>query len=183
MMMTVLRQGQPTKQLDHLACVDIAIDSEAAEMILHANNQQTAVLVGTELGEVIIKPAEASDATVRFEDLYDTAVSIREYRKMVRLRLSSTEQFPPIPFEAEILMSEINFVPRVRIRFQAKSEQTARAALNALVNKPDFREQLLRRIVMQMINSEHVSLTTKGCQQIDDAVLEGMAEYEFMDDD
>jgi hypothetical protein len=168
MMMSLLRQRAATRQLDHLACVDLAVDAEASKMIAHAFIHRAAVLVGLAEGEAIIKPAEPDDDRLSFEGLYDTAISIREFRRMAATKVKSPKDLPPSLYEAAILLTEINFAPTVVVRFPAKGAVGAREALRQLVNTPEFREQMIRRFITQIIDHPVTELVTKGCVQVDE---------------
>lgn len=181
MMMNIFRQGAETRSQDHLACIDIAVDAEASKMILHALMHAKPVLVGLEYGEAIVKPAEPGDDCLSFAALYDTAISIREFRKMTELKVKSPEDFPPSLFEAELLLTDVNFVPAVTVRFPAKGEVGAREALLALVNRPDFREQMVRRFIMQLIESEHTTIRTRGCMKVDEVAPSDLT-WEFQNE-
>lgn len=182
MKMSLIQMGTATRTLDHLACIDLAVDAETTKMIMYAFTHNKPVLAGLECGEAIIKPAASGDNCLSFAALYDTAISIREFRKMTDLKVKSPEEFPPSLYEAEILLTEITFVPTVCVRFPAGGEVAVREALTALINHPDFREQLVRRFIMQIIESDHAELRTRGCMKVDEIAPPGLT-WEFQDDD
>ncbi len=181
-MMAILKPARPIRKLDHLVCADLAVDAEAAQMIHYAHAHNRPVLVGLEGGEAIVKPSETGDERLSFEGLYDTAVSIREFRKMAELKVRSPEEFPPSLYEAEVLLTEIGFVPTVRVRFSAKGDVGARTALTELVNHPEFREQMVRRFVMQLIESDDAKLVTRGCLKVDEVAPPDLR-WEFLEND
>jgi hypothetical protein len=180
MMMSLFRHGAAIRQLDHLACVDLAVDAEASKMIAHAFIHRAAVLVGLAEGEAIIKPAEPDDDRLSFEDLYDTAISIREFRRMAATKVKSPQDLPPSLFEAAILLREINFVPTVVVRFPAKGDVDARKVLNTLVNTPEFREQMIRRMVIDIMDHPLSEVVTKGCLKVDEVAPPDFP-WEFQD--
>jgi hypothetical protein len=183
MMMSVFHQGGRTRQLDHLACIDIAVDTEAAEMILFAVLNNRSILVGLEDGEAIIKPLEAGDTSLSFEILYDSCISLREYRKMMELKLKSPSEFPPALYETEIV-AQIGFAPRVRLRLRAKDDVAVRALLLRLINEDlVFREHLVRRFVSQIIDHDDVDLASRGALKVDDVAPGEASEWQFLDDD
>lgn len=182
MMMSLFRQGAATRTLDHLACVDLAVDAEASKMIAHAFIHRTAVLVGLAEGEAIIKPAEEDDTRLTFEGLYDTAISIREFRRMVATKAKSPQDLPPSLYEAALLLREVGCVPTVMVRFPAKGDVDARQVLTTLVNTPEFREQMIRRMVMEIIDHPSSEIVTKGCLHVDEVAPPDLT-WEFQDID
>jgi hypothetical protein len=173
MMLSVFRQGGRTQQLDHLAVIDLAVDDEAAQMVLFSRLRGKPTLVGLSDGQAIIKPLETGDDTLSFEGLFDTCVSIREYRRLIQHRKSDPADLPPFIYEIDIV-ADVGFSPTVRLRLKAKDDQDVKARLEALFNllnedSEGFREAITDEIAAQLFRSDQLRLTTPGAFRTDEA--------------
>ena len=78
MIMSLFTQRQPTRQLDHLACILLASNPQAMEMVLFAHRyRQDLSLVVIEGQTTIIKVMEVGDDKLSFESLYDHCITPR----------------------------------------------------------------------------------------------------------
>lgn len=173
MMLSVFRQGGRTQQLDHLAVIDLAVDDEATQMVLYCRLHSKPTLVGLSDGQAIIKPLETGDDTLSFEALFDTCVSMREYRRLVQHKKSDTADLPPWIFDVDVV-AQISFNPTIHLRMKAKDDVDLKRKLSAMFNllNPDaeaFLLQLTDELVNQMLRSDSMKLTTGGGIRIDEA--------------
>ncbi len=163
--MTAYRQRKPPQQIDHIELIKLAVDNEAASMVLFSRHNNKPTLVGLTGGQAIVKPQEAGDDGNTFDSLYDIAVSIREYRAMTSHNVSSVEELPRSVYEIQLRMDLVRS-PRIRIRLKASSDLDVRDKLTKLVNdNPEFRERLIRAFVMELFDSQGMDLVHTGAFQ------------------
>jgi hypothetical protein len=181
MKMSVFRQGRERAEMDHLACIERAVNNETIHMILHAHLQNQAVLVGLECGEAIIKPFAEGDDRLSFEDLYDTCVSLREFRRMRALKVTSRSEFPPHLYELSVAI-EPTVAPIARLRMKARSDLEVRAKLLGLVHSnPDFRQRLVSAWVHWMMHSDdEANIIHRGALKIEENAPADAPDWEFL---
>jgi hypothetical protein len=181
-MMTVLRQAQPVQSLEHRDLANLAVDSEALSMILFARMHGKPTLVGLTGGQAIVKPQEAGDEGHSFESLFDTAITIKEYRAMAEHRVSSVEQIPLSVYEV-IIALQVDEAPQLKVRLNARSDADVLSRLKRLVNdNPEFREELIRRLVTQVLDAPNVTILYGNAYRSRDAAEPGAPEWGFVDD-
>jgi hypothetical protein len=181
MMMTVLRQRGHFSQLDHLVCIEQAADRTAVDMIQFARKHNKAVLAGLDSGEAIIKPLEAGDEALSFERLYDTCITIREFRRMQQAKVNAVEELPPGIFEMRIAL-DMSRNPQLLIRLVAKNDADVLRRLMTLANTDEkFREEFGRRLLVELLNTEDGSLIHGGALQVHEHAPEGTPLWEFVD--
>jgi hypothetical protein len=179
MMMSVFRQGRPTSQLDHIACLKLAATEHDLDLITFAFLNGKAVLTALDGVPAIVKLEETGDAGHTFESLYDNCVTLRDLTRMKAHKVQSTDALGPVRYELE-LIAEINFIPRVLVRIKALNEVALRARLRELVNEEDFREQLTLELVNQILISPEVSMVSTGGLKIDDPAPADKPEWEII---
>jgi hypothetical protein len=167
MRMSVFRQGRPTTQLDHLAAIKLATEEHDLDLISWAHLNGKAVLTALERVACIIKPLESGDEGMSFDSLYDTAVTLRDFRRMREHKVQSPEAIGPSLYET-VLVCEVEFNPRVRIQFKALDDKSAKETIQVLIDTTEFREQLVREMVLQICNSDDVRWVTAGYLKVDD---------------
>ena len=167
MMMSIFRQGRPPSQLDHLACLKLATEEHDLDLITWSFLNEKPVLTALDRVACIIKPLESGDEGMSFDSLYDTAVTLRDFNRMKAHKVQSPAAIGPVLYET-VLVAEVSFNPRVMIRLKALDEKTARAAIQVLIDQPDFREELVREMVSQICNSGDVRWVTAGYLKVDD---------------
>jgi hypothetical protein len=179
-MMTVYHQAQPPQQIDHLVLMRNAVDNEAVAMILFVRQHGKPTLVGLESGQAIVKPQEAGDDGLSFEGLYDTAISIREYRAMMQHKVTSVADLPPSIFEMLVGL-ETPTIPKVKLRLKAKDEHDIRKRLPALINESrEFRMALLQALMTRMVEQCDVSFVHTGALRTDEATAD-TPDWEIVD--
>ena len=124
MKMSVFRQGDPPAVMDHLACVENAVDDDAVQMIMASIINNLTVLVGQRNGEAIIKPWIEGDQKLSFEGLYDQCISLMEFRRMRELKVKSTADFPPHLYEVRVALDP-QVLPQITMRLKAHNDMDA----------------------------------------------------------
>ena len=122
MKMSVFRQGQVPEQHDHLDLMKVAVGKDAINMILHARLHKSTVLVGLEVGQAVLKFHEETDADLRFEDLFDTAITLHDFEKMQQQNVRTREELAPHLYEMEVLMVPDRPVS-IRLRIKADNDR------------------------------------------------------------
>ena len=179
MMMSVFRQGRPTTQLDHLACIKLATTEDDLDLITWAFLNEKPVLTALDQMACIVKLQEPGDAGHSFESLYDNCVTLRDLTRMKAHKVTKPDAIGPVLYELE-LIAEINFIPRVLVRIKALNEVALRARLRELVNEETFREQLTLELVNQILISPEVSMVSTGGLKIDDPAPADKPEWEII---
>jgi hypothetical protein len=181
-MMTVLRQAQALQSLEHRDLAKLAIDNEAVSMILFARELGKPTLVGLAGGQAIVKPREAGDEGYSFESLFDTAITIKEYRAMTEHEVTSVEEIPLSVYEVVIAV-QVEETPQLKVRLNAKSDVDVHSRLKRLVNgNPEFREELIRRLITQVLDAPNVTILYGSAYRSRDAAEPGAPDWGFMDD-
>src|SRR5215831_9817156 len=102
MMMSVYRQGEPLQEIDHLELMKQTVSKDGTAMLMHARLHQAIVLIGLSSGEAIIKPVGEDDYAHRFETLYDTAITLSDWKRMTSQKVKSRDDLAPHLFEMEL---------------------------------------------------------------------------------
>jgi hypothetical protein len=181
-MMTVLRQAQAPQSLEHRDLAKLAIDNEAVSMILFARELGKPTLVGLAGGQAIVKPQEAGDEGYSFEGLFDTAITIKEYRAMTEHGVTSVEEIPLSAYEVVIAV-QTEEAPHLKVRLKAKSDVDVLSRLKRLVNEnTEFREELVSRLVRQMLESPGVTMLYGSAYRSADVTDPEAPEWGFLGD-
>jgi hypothetical protein len=181
-MMTVLRQAQAPQSVEHHALARLAVDNEAVSMILFARQHAKPTLVGLAGGQAIVKPQEAGDEGHSFEGLYDTAITIKEYRAMAEHKVTAVENLPLSAYEV-IVAVQAEQVPQVKVRLHAKSDVDVLTRLKRLVNvNAEFREQLVTHLVKHLLDADGVTLLYGSAYRSADTAEPGASDWGFVDD-
>jgi hypothetical protein len=167
MIMSIFRQGRPTTQLDHIAALKLATTEEDLDLITFAFLHEEAVLTALEQEACIVKPLESGDEGMSFASLYDVAITLRDFNRMKAHSVQSPEAIGPSLYET-VLICEVEFNPRVMVRLKSLDEKSAKAAIQVLIDTTDFREQLVREMVLQICNSDDVRWVTAGYLRVED---------------
>src|SRR3954471_7685080 len=134
--MSLFRQGEgPPHEADHLDCMKIAATMEDSDMVLHAKLNDATMLVGLETGQVVIKQAKEGDEALRFEDLYDTAISQHEFDLMRKQKVRSREDLAPEHFELRLVLRPTEEPVRLGLRVKAKSQYEVPALVKRLARE------------------------------------------------
>jgi hypothetical protein len=180
MKMSVFRQGGVYEQLDHLAIIKLAVGKSATAMILHARLHNATILVGLPSGQSVIKPYEENDEASRFEDLYDTAISLHDFTRMQQQKVRSPEDLAPHLYEMELLLIQERPIS-IRLRLKSKNQFDVPAMLQRLVREDiEFGTELYSRLAMAMMKTSDGSIETAGPLKILDEAPAGAPEWEFI---
>lgn len=167
MMMSVFRQGRPTTQQDHLVCLRLAKEAHDLDLITWSFLNEKPVLTALEHVACIIKPMEAGDEGMSFDSLYDTALTLRDFKRMKEHKVQSPDAIGPSLYETT-LVCEVEFNPRVHVQLKALDDTDARARMQKLIDTPEFREKLVLELVYQVCNSDNATWSTAGYLKVDD---------------
>src|SRR5437763_1610305 len=136
MKMSVFRQGQGHPELaDHIDCMKLAATMEDSDMVLHAKLNDATRLVGLESGQVVIKQAKEGDEALRFEDLYDTAITQHEFGLMRTQKVRSREELAPEYFELRLGIQPSDQPVRLGLRVKAKGQYDVKALVQRLARE------------------------------------------------
>jgi hypothetical protein len=181
MMMSVYRQGRPTAQMDHLVCLKLAKEAYDLDLITHAFLHETHVLTALDQTPAIVKPQEAGDDGHSYESLYDTAITMRDFRRMKAHKAQSPDGIGAVLYEVELVF-HIDFNPRVLVNLKARDEIEAKATLTRLLKEPEFRQRLASVFCDFVFQHPHTSLATPGFLKIDDPAPADAPEWEIPSD-
>jgi hypothetical protein len=180
MQMSMFRQGEPLEQIDHLACMKIAVGKDAINMILHARLHNAAVLVGLQSGQAVIKPYEENDEALRFEDLYDTAISLLDFHRMQQQKVRTREELAPHLYEMELLLIQKHPVS-IRLRVKTKDQYDVPALIQQLVREnTEFGAELFGRFATALLNEENGDIEVLGPLRINDEAPDDAPDWEFI---
>jgi hypothetical protein len=182
MKMSVYRHSGERREMDHLEVIQHAVDDETTQMIMHAHLHAQTVLVGLDMGESIVKPAEAGDDRRSFVALYDNCVSLREFRRMRELKVNSTTEFPPHIYQIDVAV-EPSISPTAHLRLKAHNENEVRTKLANLVNTDEkFRSHLVQQWVRWILEADDdARIFSKGALRIVDDAPADVPDWEFKD--
>jgi hypothetical protein len=167
MLMSVFRQGQPTLQIDHLVAIREAVDPDHAGMVLHAWTQNATVLIGLRSGEAIIKPAADGDEQLSFEALYDTCISLSQWKQMKAQRVVKPEDLAPHLYELDVLLEQARPV-RVRLRIKAKTTTEVSQLLNRLVREDkEFQDSLMAKLTEALLIQDDGSIISTSVHKVE----------------
>lgn len=163
MLISIYRHGKPMETREPGWCFRHCRGPEATEMVTYALRQKRAVLVGIDDEQVVLKPQEADDARESYVSLYDTAISLLQFRKMMRLEVSSPEQFPQslygLPLRIEIEIDP----PPFYLMLLADSDADVGNRLDKMRADPQFILQIsdmildhVRETVLEKVTIYHV---------------------------
>ncbi len=129
----------------------------------------------------MVKPHEDTDEALSFEDLYDVAISVSEYRKIETQQVTTREELAPHLYEMDLFLVQDRPVS-VRIRLKAKTEHDVKALWKRLVREnTEFGTELYSRYATAMMDATHGAIETSGPLKIADAAPEDAPEWEFLD--
>jgi hypothetical protein len=107
---SVYRQNQPMVTMSHSELLEASDQVEDIHMVtlLKNPNQRGPVLIGLDGIPSIAKKQEASDEEFSYEELYDRAVSYKDFRRMLKHGVWNLEELPPSTYriEAEFVIDQ-----------------------------------------------------------------------------
>jgi hypothetical protein len=182
MKMSVLRQGLSLETIDHIDCMKTAVGKDASDMILHARLHNATVLVGLQSGEAIVKPYQEGDETLRFADLYDSAISLHDFHRMQHQKVRSRDDLAPRLYELEILLMQER-PARVHLRIKAQHQDDVPGKVEQLLRENiEFGRALATRLAAALLLSKSGIVDVGGPLKILDAAPADAAEWDFVDE-
>lgn len=180
MKMSVFRQGRAYEQIDHVDLIKQAVGKSATAMILHARLHKATVLVGLQSGQSVLKLYEETDEALRFEDLYDTAISLQDFTKMQQQKVRTREELAPHLYEMELLLVMEHPIS-IRLQLKSKDQHDIPAMVQRLVREDiEFGTELYGRFAIAMMETEAGTIVTNGPLRILDAAPDDAPEWTFV---
>jgi hypothetical protein len=183
MKMSVFLQGQDVVQLEHLAVIREATDPDYSAMVMHAWMQDATVLVGLKTGTAVVKNTTEGDDQLSFEALYDTAISLSQWKRMEEQKVASPEELAPHVYELNVALEMARPV-FVRLRIQAKHTTEVKTILNRLIRgDKEFQDSLMNRLTQALLDQDDGTIITTAVVLVDTAAPAEMPLWEFQDPD
>lgn len=180
MIMSVYRQGQPTAEIDHLACIALATEVTDLDLINWAVTSRKPVLTALSGEAAIIKLQEPGDAGHSFEALYHDAINLRDITRMKSHGVTTPEAIGDCLYQADIIV-HIPIDPSVRIRLRARSDKDAKERLVEYLAGNDFGEEICRVAVQEIFASPLTRLASTGVLRIQDPAPPNAPVWEILE--
>lgn len=180
MMLSLFRADRPRTELDHLAAMDIATTAEDLDMITWAFVNEKAAMVALDGLPTIIKPTQAGDDGLSYVGLFDTALTLREFRRMKEHKVQDPTKLKDALYRITLII-EVNRHPTVACLIRATDEVDFDKKIHRLLDaSPEFREALINALVHVVITSSETSLVTAGPLKMKDPAPDDAPEFEFL---
>jgi hypothetical protein len=162
MMMSIIRQSRSIAEMDHLAIIPLATTADDIEMISWAVMHGKPVLVGLEDMPAIIKLQEAGDDALSFAALYDNCLTLHEFERMKRHKVTSTDDLKLRLYKITLVAELDGVNARAQVLLKARNEIEAKKLLTEFSETEEFRRELTRRFVEYLFASDNVHVVSAG---------------------
>ena len=184
MMMSVWRKrpdrASHRAELDHLACISMAVGPDDINMITWSLGSNRAALVGLGEATSIVKPLEDGDDKLSFDDLFDSALSMREYRRLKEHGVADTSELKDKLYRVT-LVANLMAMPQASCLIKAKDDVDLGKKLTELVHhNDDFSRELFLKIMEYMMTSGIARFATTGGTVANDPAPDDAPAFEFL---
>lgn len=182
MLMALFRQGRPVTHLDHQAAMMAASSPDDVELVSWAFLHGRPCLTAIDDLPTIIAPQSAGDDGLSWEALYDTAMTLRDYRRVKEHGVQTLEELKPVLFRIR-LIAQLGDHPYVDFFLKSANDQAGRTRLAELVNEEEFRRELTLHLAERILTSDTVKLVSAGALKVNDPAPDDAPEWEFITPD